>query len=228
MLGLIDSLERTVRALEWEPTGTEWADYADIHSYGPTALEQKQEAVVEFLEAVSPRSVWDLGANTGVFSRLAGERGIWTAAFDLDPGAVELNYLQSRREADANLLPLLLDLTNPSPSQGWAHQERDSLIRRGPAGALLALALIHHLAIGNNVPLPSVADFLSRLGSKLLIEFVPKSDSQVQKMLSTRDDIFDDYSADGFESAFQQHFRIIRRTPVAQSERVLYWLESSE
>ena len=81
-----------------------------------------------------------------------------------------------------NLLPLAMDLTNPSTALGWAHQERMSLIGRGPCDTTLALALIHHLAISNNVPLPRIADFFARLGRALIIEFVPKSDTQVQRL----------------------------------------------
>jgi hypothetical protein len=224
--GLIDSLQRTVRSLSWEAGRSDWASYSEFHNYDEAAMQQKLKAAESFLDEVRPASLWDLGANTGRFSRLASGRGVATIAFDFDPGAVELNYRQTRQTQDPNLLPLLLDLTNPSPSQGWAHQERQSLVERGPAEALFALALVHHLAISNNVPLASLADFLSRLAKSLLIEFVPKADPQVQKLLAGRRDIFDDYSTDGFESAFQTKLVIRKRMPVGDSGRILYWLES--
>ena len=87
-----------------------------------------------------------------------------------------------------------MDLTNPSPGLGWESEERDSLLERGPCDAALALALVHHLAIGNNLPLPMVARFLARVCRTLIIEFVPKSDSQVQRLLASREDIFPDYT----------------------------------
>ena len=120
------------------------------------------------------------------------------------------------------ILPLRLDLTNPSPALGWAHRERLSLEERGPADVLLALAVVHHLAIGHNLPLERVAAFLAKIGRHLVIEFVPKSDSQVQRLLRDREDIFPDYAREGFEAAFQSHFRIERTVPVAESERTLY------
>jgi hypothetical protein len=121
---------------------------------------------------------------------------------------------------------LLLDLTNPSPGQGWAGRERLSLEERGPADAILSLALVHHLAIGHNLPLDRIADYLSRLGRHLIIEFVPKSDSQVKRLLLSRPDIFPSYTKEGFEAAFTHHFDIQRSVPVEDSERWLYAMQS--
>jgi hypothetical protein len=143
-------------------------------------------------------------------------------AFDVDAAAVERNYRQVRAQNETGILPLLLDLTNPSPALGWAHRERMSLEERGPADAVMALALVHHLAIGNNVPLDRVASYLARLGRTLVIEFVAKADSQVQRLLRNRPDIFPDYTQDGFESAFRGHFTIDECTRVGDAERWLY------
>ena len=224
-LGLMDSLEKTVQALSWNPTGTEWGDYTDHTNYSAAAMTHKKRLVESFLKEIAPELVWDLGANTGEFSRLASQRGIPTIAFDMDPGAVEHNYSRVKAQKETHLLPLLLDLTNPSPSLGWSHQERDSLLDRGPAGAVFALALIHHLVIGNNVPLAALADFFAQLSRWLVIEFVPKSDSQVQRLLASRVDIFPEYNPDDFEAIFSTRFKIYRKTALDQSERILYWME---
>jgi ribosomal protein L11 methylase PrmA len=181
--------------------------------------------VTAFLECIRPENIWDLGANTGLFSRLASERGILTLAFDIDPAAVELNYLAAVDKKEKTILPLLLDLTNPSPAIGWQNRERDSLIGRGPAGAILALALIHHLAISNNVPLRQLASFFHNLAPWLIIEFVPKSDAQVQRLLATREDIFVDYHKDGFEIAFGEFFEITESAGIRDSERSLYLMK---
>jgi hypothetical protein len=224
-LGLIDNLRRTVAGLRWDPGRTDWAEYETMHNYSPAALEAKRRLVAEYLERARPSSLWDLGANTGAFSRMASERGIATISFDVDPSAVETNYRSLRASGEANLLPLLIDLTNPSPAQGWHHAERLSLQQRGPADAVMALALVHHLAIGNNVPLPQVASFLADLGRWVIIEFVPKSDSQVKRLLAARDDIFSDYNVEGFERAFSGAFELRRHEPIAESERTLYLWE---
>src|SRR5690349_16224361 len=226
MIGLIESLESTVRKLEWKPGGTEWGNYYDITNYSDAAFEHKKQLVREWSARTKPELVWDLGANNGVFSRVAGEAGAFVVSSDIDPAAVEQNYRQVKSAKEENLLPLLLDLTNPSPSIGWANEERDSFGRRGPADMVLALALIHHLAISNNVPLPQLADFFATTGKWLVIEFVPKSDSQVQKLLVSREDIFPTYTREGFESAFSRRFKICEAVGVRESERVLYLMEN--
>ncbi|NIS80480.1 MAG: SAM-dependent methyltransferase [Anaerolineales bacterium] len=225
-LGWIDSLERSVRGLEWEIAETEWGDYYDAtHNYTPAALDHKRQTVDAYLESIQPTDVWDLGANVGFFSRLASNRGIPTLAFDIDPAAVEQNYRTSKAEGEENLLPLLLDLTNPSPNLGWHNQERDSLLDRGPADAILALAFVHHMAISNNVPLNMLADFFHHLGTWLIVEFVPKTDSQVQRLLAMREDIFPDYTREGFERLFEDKFTIQETTPIRESERMLYLMK---
>ncbi|HEX9870997.1 MAG TPA: SAM-dependent methyltransferase, partial [Candidatus Tectomicrobia bacterium] len=161
LLGLGESLEAVVRRLHWQPVGTEWANYEQSHGYSEANLTEKRRLVGEFLDRVRPASVWDLGANVGIFSRIASQRGITTIAFDFDPAAVEHNYLRAKGEGDSHQHALVLDLTNPSPALGWAGKERMSLGERGPAGALFALALVHHLAISNNVPLTMIAEFLT-------------------------------------------------------------------
>ena len=119
------------------------------------------------------------------------------------------NYHHCQAYQVNNMLPLLCDLTNPSPGIGWNNTERSSLVERGPADMVLALALIHHLAISNNVPLADIAGFLARLGEWLIIEFVPKDDSQVQRLLATREDIFDEYNQTAFESVFSINYDIL-------------------
>lgn len=220
--GIIDSLRGAVRKLKWQPGGTEWGDYYQDTNYSDDALAQKRELVGRLLDRTDSRVVWDLGANNGTFSRVASERDILTIASDIDPTAVEYNWRACRRGAEPNLLPLVMDLTNPSPSLGWAHTERDSLLARGPADTVIALALIHHLAISNNVPLPRLAEFFARSGHHLILEFVPKNDSQVQRLLATREDIFPDYHLDGVRAAFEPLFELMEQVRIAGSERTLF------
>lgn len=222
LLGLIDSLTTTINKLNWQPEPTEWRDYYLDTNYSLEAFEHKKEIVSEFLEYLHPTSVWDIGANTGLFSRIASEKGIYTIAFDIDPACVELNYWTAFHNHERNLLPLLLDLSNPSPGIGWRNKERLSFIERGPVDTILALALIHHLAISNNIPFSSIANFFSEICTSLIIEFVPKEDSQVQRLLLNRKDIFPDYRSESFEEAFIKYFDIKKIERIKNSQRKVY------
>jgi hypothetical protein len=222
----LQNLRSTIQALRPNSSGTEWADYYDQNSYSSAGFQAKRELVERYLKLVKPATVWDLGGNTGVFSRVACELGSFTCAFDIDPACVEQAYLAGRKTKQANFLPLRMDLTNPSPSLGWAHVERASMADRGPADMIMALALIHHLAVSNNVPLPAVADFFRQLGKTLIIEFVPKQDIQVKRLLQNRDDIFDHYHQTAFEESFRRHFDIRESQPVGRDGRILYLMQS--
>jgi hypothetical protein len=226
MLGLLDHLESAIESLRWEPRGTEWAEYYDSTNYTDAATTHKLALVARFLDEVRPSIAWDLGANTGRFSRLAAERGAYTVALDVDPACVERHFLDLVDRGEPDILPLRVDLTNPSPALGWDHRERLSLIDRGPADVGLALAVVHHLAISGNVPLGRIAGFLRRACRSLIVEFVPKEDSQVRRLLASRPDVFDEYTVDGFESAFVEHFAIERAEPIAESERTLYLMRA--
>ena len=227
LVALVGSLRSAVARLSWTPAGTQWADYVGATNYSDAAASSKETLVRTYLERAAPRTVWDLGANTGVYTRVARAVAPSVVSFDVDPAAVERNYRQVRAQNETGILPLVLDLTNPSPALGWAHRERMSLEERGPADAVMALALVHHLAIGNNVPLDRVAAYLARLGRTLVIEFVAKADSQVQRLLRNRPDIFPDYTQDGFEAAFRESFTIEESARIGDAERWLYRMTSA-
>jgi len=222
--GLVDSLESAVKGLVWKPAGTEWGGYYADTNYSEEAMASKREIVGRFLDDSRPATVWDLGGNTGEFSRLAAARGAFTVCFDADPAAVEKCWRAEKKNGSGNLLPLVMDLTSPSPALGWAGRERDSLTDRGPCGLVLALALVHHLAVSNNVPLPLIGRYFAGLGRDLIVEFVPKEDSQVRRLLATREDVFPDYTREGFEQAFSASFSIRAREKVRDSIREIYLL----
>jgi ribosomal protein L11 methylase PrmA len=225
LVALLDSLQSVVSGLSWQGSGGGWADYYDHTNYSEEARNEKLRIVGGILSEAAPRTVWDLGANTGLYSEAAVQAGAYTIAFDSDGAAVERHYRRCLDRKEPRILPLVLDLSNPSGGTGWANRERASLSERGPADVALALALIHHLAIGNNVPFERIAEFLAETGRTLLIEFVPKDDSQVQRMLATREDVFAEYTAESFERAFARHFRTVSKSPIRESGRTIYRME---
>ncbi|MFT5728431.1 MAG: hypothetical protein ACI8PB_002585 [Desulforhopalus sp.] len=224
-LALIDNLSSSVRKLQWQPEGTEWGEYYDDTNYSKDAFEHKKKIVSDFLDQSGHGSVWDLGANTGVFSKIAAGKGRKTISFDVDQACVEKNYTSCKESGERNVLPLVMDFVNPSSGIGWENKERYSLDERAQADTVMALALIHHLAISNNLPLNLIAGFFSRICQNLIIEFTPKSDSQVQRLLMNRVDIFPEYKQEFFEKEFSVYFNIKNTQPIPESERIIYLLQ---
>ena len=225
LLGLIDSLERTIKSLKLQISKTEWGDYYDNTNYSDASRDEKVGITAEFVALVNPARVVDLGGNDGTYSRVATKAGSYVICADIDPIAVDANYAQVKSKKEKNLLPILIDLTNPSPGMGWANEERASFTSRAKSDMSLALALIHHLAIANNLPLGMVAAYFAKLAPHLVIEFVPKSDSQVKRLLATREDIFPHYTVEGFEAAFSDFFDIVETRPVTGSDRLMYLMK---
>lgn len=226
---IVDNLQSAVRSLSWKPEKSTWSQYSDEMNYTEQGFKHKQEIVSNFLDEIKgAKYLWDFGANVGEFSRIASRKGLQTVSFDYDTSVVEGNYLKAKREDERNLLPLICDLTNPSPDIGWDNEERTSLFKRGPADIILALALIHHLAISNNVPMSMLAKFFSSHCGYLIIEFIPKSDSKVKRLLSSREDIFRDYSRENFENEFKKFFSVADKVNVQDSERSIYLMRKEK
>lgn len=223
---LIDHLRVTVESLKWKSETSDWSDYESEHGYTPEAAGAKQEALGEMLQRIQPRTVWDLGANTGVYSAVAAKAGARVVAIDSDHAAVDRHYRRTR-QSDL-ILPLVIDLRNPSPSMGWAHAERQSLAERGPADVALALALLHHLVLGGGVPLPAVANWLASLCRAAVVEFVPPDDPQVGRLLAGRTERTHEYSEAEFRRAFDVHFTLRERRPLPGSGRLLYALDRTD
>lgn len=226
-LALLDHLRRTVDGLHISAGGTEWADYADRTSYSAEGTASKEALVRRMLEAAGGRRAWDAGANTGRYSAIAAEAGYDVLALDVDWAAVERHYLALKESGERRIMPLLADLADPSPAIGWANRERASLLERANADAVIALALVHHLAIGRNVPLSMVSEILARLAPNLVVEWVPKEDPMVKRLLATREDIFPDYTIDGFRAAFRGDFEIVEEAAVEDSSRVIFRMARS-
>jgi hypothetical protein len=228
LLGLVDSLEATIRGLRFKPGRSAWVRYYNESTYTDSDFDRKKRFLLESLDLVGPAGVWDLGANTGRFSRLCSDRGISTVAFDFDPDCVEANYLEVKRRGEGRLLPLLNDILDPSPSSGWANRERTAILRRGRPDLVLALALVHHLAIAGNLPLENLAEFFRGLGPWLVIEFVGPEDPQARRLMARRGGVHHPYSRDAFETCFRRHFSLENILPLPGMGRVLYLMRRRE
>ncbi len=230
LLGLIGSLEGAVTKLKPKGQQTEWASYyVNNNNYVDAAMKHKQELVRGYVQKLKAKTALDVGANTGLFSMIAADEGAFTLAMDIDPLATEGLYRHLNREGDVRqerILPLVVDITQPSPALGWNNQERTSILDRTSVDVVLALAVVHHLAIPNNIPLDMIAQVFARMSKKgLVVEFIPKEDSQVKILLATREDIFNNYTKEGFEAAFNRYFKIKQVEPIKKSKRFLYLME---
>jgi len=216
-------LKKVVGKLAWRRTASEWADYADANSYDGENREVKERFVRQAVSERRWRLAWDLGANTGIFSRLAAEHADYVVALDVDHLAVDRHYRELKARGPGNVLPLVGNLADASPALGWRHRERQALGERGRPDLVLALALIHHLVITANIPLPELLDWLAGLGSHLVIELVTKQDPMVRKLLRNKEDRYHDYETPAFEAGLGERFEVLRREPLHHGTRVLYF-----
>ncbi len=225
MLGLLNSLKRSINKLKVSLIDTEWGDYYNFTNYSNSSASHKADTVLSMVKQSRASTVLDIGSNNGQYSRVATAFGATVLSADIDPIAVEHNYLTVKNKKESNIIPIIQDMTNPSSSIGWAHNERGSLQDRGAFDLVMALALVHHLAISNNVPFDMIAKYFSKLGKFLIIEFVPKEDSQVVKLLSSRRDIFINYNKNSFEKAFGEYYTIIDEIMISESKRTMYLMQ---
>ena len=224
LIQMIDMMIRQIERLNRGSKITEWEDYYSHTNYDEVGENNKIKLVKKYLDEVNLNKndiIFDLGANDGKYSRIASKYSN-TISFDIDINCLNNNYNNIKKNNENNILPLFLDVTNPTPDIGFGLVERMGLNKRGNAKCVMVLALIHHIAISNNVLFDDIFSWFSKLGEYLIIEFVPKEDSQVQKLLKTRKDIFDWYDIEHFEASILKYFEIIKKDKIKNSERTIY------
>lgn len=223
---MLHSMRKWIASLEPRTkTASVWQDYAIDNSYADAEAQKKRQFVADFVQSVRPGLLFDVGCNTGDYSVVALENGAsLVVGFDFDHGALDFGY-QRAVEGKLDFLPLHLDAANPSPEQGWQQVERMGLQRRTQGDAVIGLALIHHLAIAKNLPLNDVLGWLTAMAPQGVLEFVPKPDPMVQRLLQLREDLFVDYDQSSFENYLRTHARIVRHETVSASGRTLYWFD---
>jgi SAM-dependent methyltransferase len=227
LLATFRALDKLVRRLEWRAPESHWSDYHRMCSYSAQDRERKRAFVEETLaRSGNPGLVLDLGANDGAYARIAAQHAGYVVAVESDPAVVDQLYRRLRQENERRILPLVMDLADPSPGGGWRGVERASFARRADADLVLALALVHHLAIGRNVPLPELVSWLADLlppGGRLVVEFVHPEDPMARRLLANKPaGLFPDYRREVFESLLGDRFRIERREELPSATRTLY------
>lgn len=223
---LLDNLINCITNIKLPEYSTEWEDYYSFTNYSDESFEKKKSIILEYKNTVNPKIIWDFGANTGVFSRLFADTADEILALDIDPLAIEKNYNFALKNNEENIRPIVFDMINPSPAIGWNNQERGDLRSRAKnVDMAMALALIHHLRITYNIPFCKMAEYFSQIAPYLIIEFIEKDDSQIQKMLLNRKDVFDDYNEQAFENAFTKKYTIIKKDKITNTRRTLYLMK---
>ena len=222
VVGLVQSMRRLVASLTTDASTSAWSDYTTTHSYDAASLEEKKAFVAEAAAREAPRIAWDLGANTGVFSELLAQSASHVVSVDSDHESVERLYLRLRNRGERKVLPLVMNLANPSPAQGWAGIERAAFDRRNAPDLIVALALIHHVCLAHNVPIPAFLDWLAATGARLVIEFVDRDDSMAREMLSRKTEKHEDYNLQAFERELGRRYEILGSATLKQGARRIY------
>ena len=227
-MALLAGLRKAIARLRPAGTGvSQWSAYAKQNTYSGTEAAQKRAFVQDFVKATRAARIVDVGCNTGDYAVAALEAGA-ASVVGVESDAQTANLAFERAVAEKlDFLPLVVDAANPSPAQGWRSAERKSFAERATFDAVIALAVEHHLAIGRNVPLDQVVDWLVRLAPRGVVEFVPKDDPTIQRMLALRDDVFDQYTPERFEALLVRGARIVRKDLVSSTGRTLYWFDRS-
>jgi len=223
ILANVRKLRKLVAGLQWRGEGSEWGAYEAFHNYSASDHALKEAFIDECVAASGAGCVWDIGCNTGQFSKIAARHAAQVLAMDLDHFAVERLYRELRSEESSNILTLVQNVADPSPNWGWRNRERTELVTRARPDLVLCLALIHHVVISANVPLDEFIGWLAESADQLVIEYVSRRDDKVKTLLRNKEDKYSDYSRERLEQALQRHFVIRRQQVLESGNRFLYW-----
>jgi hypothetical protein len=225
MKNLLQSLEDGISSFSFSQSSTVWSDYYEEASQRGSYLSSKKQIISDWLSKMAIKTVFDAGANEGEFSELAADFATLVISTDSDHGAITSLYQKIRRKRRSTIFPFIIDLVTPSPAIGLNNKERSSFLERINADLTLALALIHHLALGRNIPFDKIAEMFSFTGKYLIIEFVPKEDEMVKLIVRHRKELLEFYSEEKFLASFQRFFIILQKQEISNSGRTLYLMQ---
>lgn len=222
---LLRSLEETVRSFSLNNPSGVWSGYYNEAFQREDYVVPKKQIVENWISRVNAYSAIDVGANEGEFSELLAAKNIFAISADFDHYSVNRLYNTTKKNNNASILPLIIDFANPSPAIGVNNEERSSFLQRTNTELVLALAVIHHLAIGKNIPFENIAAMFQSLGNWLIIEFVSKEDEKIQLMLQQKKDVYYDYNEEKFITAFKNFYSIIEKAEIGNSGRRLFLMK---
>ncbi len=224
ILANVRGLSRLVARLDWKPGRTEWSEYGETTSYTDADAERKAAFVREVVHSREWGLAWDIGCNVGRHALIAGENARYVVAVDGDAAVVDRMYRSLRADGRTDVLPLVADVTDPSPGLGWRGRERLPLEARGKPDLTLCLAVLHHVAISGNVPVPEFLSWLRELGTAVVIEFPTRDDPRVAALLARkRPGAHPDYDREPFERALAERFEVERSEVLSSGTRILYF-----
>jgi hypothetical protein len=227
---ILDSLYSYINGLELKEN-TEWKDYYSVTNYDAEAFDYKKKLVRKWYQSINAKKAVDLGGNDGTFSRELKDIADELLVADIDPNAVNHNYLQVLKNKETNIIPLVSDLLNPAPGIGFNNTERTPLqerIRNNKYDVSLALALIHHISLTGNVPFAMSAEMFASLTPYLIIEFPDRGDSWVDFLLKSKREFlnhFDYYNRENFEKDYAAYFDVIEKQQIPNTKRTMYLLK---
>lgn len=215
ILGNVRRLEKVIEKTTWDPGDSTWSGYASC-DHVATQRAPKEEFVRRVAAARRRRLVWDLGANDAHFSRAVADLADTVVAVDGDEETIENVFRSLRSDGPGNVLPLVMDLADPSPGLGWRGVERRTLEERDRPDLVLLLAVVHHLVIGSNLPLASVIDWLRSLDADVVFEWVPPGDPMSQQLTANKRaiEVHADYTEEHLRNYLADSFEIVEEMPL--------------
>jgi hypothetical protein len=223
---LTKKLLSTTAALRSERSESAWVAYRNTCSYSDDDRQAKERFIREVVADRRPGMAWDLGANDGVYARIVAERADQVLAVDYDDVTVDAMYRSFKADGITNILPLVMNLVDPSPARGWRNMERRAFTDRGRPDLVLALALVHHLALAANVPLAQVVEWFADLGGTLVVEFVEPHDPMADRLLGNKAaGLFPDYRIEEFERLLGDRYQVTSHLRLPSGGRTLYVAE---
>jgi SAM-dependent methyltransferase len=228
LLRIMDNLVSFVQSVKLPAAATQWNNYYEETVLSSEYLAEKERILKEWIGQLPVKSVLDLGTNTGLFAQMTARAGKFTVAIDADIDCIDRLYNDCKRNKITNLIPLCVDITNPTPATGWDNQERSAFFPRSKADLCMALALMHHLAISKNIGFTQMARTLSSIAPWLIIEFIPKTDPKINLLLQNRPDIFEHYDELSFTGAFEKLYTLEKKEVLTNSNRILFLMKRKE